>query len=62
MSTSGEKAAVPWYAALAAAGSVQGAGPHHLDLWLDRPTRVQHLVMVGALDPLRPVGSTSSGR
>lgn len=62
MSMSGEKK-VPWYAALAAASSVQGTGPHHLDLWLDHPTRMQHLVATGGLDSLKsPSGTPAIGR
>lgn len=52
--TPGQDSSIPWHTAMHAAGSVQGMWPHHLDLWLDRWTRTQHLVMVGALDAMQP--------
>lgn len=52
MMSFGDPSPAPWHVAACAAGCLSGPAPHHLDLWLDRWTRAQHMVMVGTLNPL----------
>ncbi|GEM_PF-2945992 len=57
MVTVSDDSTISWHAAVRAAGSVQGMWPHHLDLWLDRWTRSQHLATLGALEAIQPTRS-----